>query len=167
MNLNMRHYKPSMGLGDTASGTTQTSACASTYNIFSSQFWDCLGANLQGQIAGVYGQAQYGSIPAPVAIQPPGTVAIDSSGLITATTADQIAQQQAQGSIDATIAAQNAAIAAGITSGAYTPSGNLPVTATDLSNYAQNPLGPTNMGTTILIVALGIGVIFLLEGKKR
>src|SRR5271168_689508 len=130
----MRQFK--RGLGDTASGTTQSPTCANTFNIFSSQFWDCLGANLQGQAAGVYTYAQYGSFPAVVPQQPPAVPATDGSGLITDLTPDQIAAQQAA-SIQATTDAQNAAIAAAVASGEYNPSGNLPVTATQLSNYLQ------------------------------
>lgn len=116
-----------MGAASTAGtvgGAPLNPAC---YSSSLADVWTCLSS----RAADWYTQMEYGAIPQPVGVQPPGAPVTQEQMTVPGafTPADAIA-----GSVVNTTAAQDALIAAAQSAGTYNPAGNLPVNASGQVN---------------------------------
>lgn len=138
MNLNMRHYKPSMGLGTTVDG--YTGAQCSFWDMFS---WPACFANSNAVNNVVYNGATQVSSGIVATVPPPS---IDpTTGLITAPSADS--------AINDMIASQASQTSQNINN--FLGSAN--------SNVGTSPTTTNNNWITFALI--GIGVLFLLEKR--
>lgn len=140
-------------LGDTAFSANPADPWAGPCS-----FWDLFSwANCASDgAAAVYQQAQYGNVPAPVAVAPPTPPAVDSTGLIVGSAQDAF-DQAVSGSIANTVANQTSAINSAIASGSYLPGGTLPFTGSGL----------TSNGLMWLIVGGSVGLYLLSAQRGR
>ena len=108
--------------------------------------------------ANLYETVEYGTIPKPVQ---PGAVGVPSTydyatGIVTGSP-DQILTDLAQQAQQRTAEANAAAYDAAIASGAYTPAGKLPFSASQLDAFSQK------YGVWILLGLLGVGAFVLFK----
>ena len=99
-----------------------------------------------GVLADAYQRVQYGTIPAPGAglPSPPAPAAPSSGELLTWTPAD--AEAATRSGMQTWIDAMRQTISDSETSGAYNPSGNLPVTADWMAKYGGLIAGAAALG---------------------
>lgn len=110
--------------------------------------------------AGFYERIQYGAIPRPGDLPPaPGPIAPQTSDEMATWTPEQAFATE--GDWEAWRASQRAAIVAAEQSGAYNPEGNLPVTASGLSDFFSR------YGTALAVAGVALVGVVAVAGVRR